>query len=41
MVIGVIGLVLSLIFWNSWGGFGGRETYVEGGPRRRRVIDEY
>jgi len=40
MVIGVIGLVLSLIFWNSWGGFGGRE-YVEGGPRRRRVVDEY
>jgi hypothetical protein len=41
MVIGAIGLVLSLIFWNSWGGFGGRDVYVEGGPRRRRVIDEY
>ena len=41
MVIGAIGLVLSLIFWNSWGGFGNREVYVEGGPRRRRVIDEY
>ncbi len=41
MVIGAIGLVLSLIFWNSWGGFGNREVYVDGGPRRRRVIDEY
>lgn len=41
MIIGAIGLVLSLIFWNSWGGFGGRDAYVEGGPRRRRVIDEY
>jgi sulfite exporter TauE/SafE len=41
MVIGAIGLLLSLIFWNSWGGFGSREAYVEGGPRRRRVIDEY
>jgi hypothetical protein len=41
MIIGAIGLVLSLIFWSSWGGFGGRDVYVEGGPRRRRVIDEY
>jgi hypothetical protein len=40
MVIGAIGLVLSLIFWNSWGGFR-RAEYVEGAPRRRRVIDEY
>ncbi len=28
MVVGAIGLVLSLIFWNSWGGV-----------RRRAVID--
>jgi hypothetical protein len=34
MVIGVIGLVLSLIFWGSWGWGGGRRraTYVEEGP---------
>jgi Domain of unknown function (DUF6458) len=34
MVVGIIGLVLSMIFWSSWGGFGGRrrETYVEEGP---------
>jgi hypothetical protein len=23
MIVGAIGLVLSLIFWSSWGGFGG------------------
>ena len=23
MVVGAIGLVFSLIFWSSWGGFGG------------------
>ena len=23
MVVGIIGLVLSLVFWSSWGGFGG------------------
>ncbi|HYZ19706.1 MAG TPA: hypothetical protein VE615_09180 [Gaiellaceae bacterium] len=35
MVVGIIGLVLSLIFWSSWGGWGGarrRGTYVEEGP---------
>jgi hypothetical protein len=35
MVIGIIGLVLSLIFWSSWGGWAGarrRATYVEEGP---------
>jgi hypothetical protein len=34
MVVGIIGLVLSMIFWSSWGGFGGRRrgAYVEEGP---------
>jgi hypothetical protein len=34
MVIGIIGAVLSMIFWSSWGGMGGRRraTYVEEGP---------
>jgi Domain of unknown function (DUF6458) len=26
LVIGAVGLVLSLIFWSSWGGFRGRNT---------------
>jgi hypothetical protein len=36
MVVGGAGLVLSLLFWSSWGGPGymgrRRETYVEEGP---------
>jgi hypothetical protein len=36
MVVGLAGLVLSLLFWSSWGGPGywgrRRETYVEEGP---------
>ena len=40
MIVGAIGLVLSLVFWSSWGGFGGREVAYDGGPRRRRVVEE-
>jgi hypothetical protein len=32
MIVGAIGLVLSLLFWGSWGGFGG------GGYRRTSRI---
>jgi hypothetical protein len=35
MIVGVVGLVLSMIFWSSWGGVGGgarRRTYVEDVP---------
>jgi hypothetical protein len=34
MVIGIVGAILSMIFWSSWGGLGGRRraTYVEEGP---------
>jgi hypothetical protein len=42
MLVGALGLVLSLIFWNSWGGGGRREVLVDDGVRRRRVVrDEY
>jgi hypothetical protein len=34
MIVGAIGLVASLLFWNSWGGFGGYRR------RRQVVIDE-
>ena len=42
MIVGILGLVVSMIFWSSWGGFRRRATYVEGdqlppaAPRRRR-----
>jgi hypothetical protein len=35
MIVGGIGLVISLLFWNSWGGFGGygrRSVEYRGGP---------
>jgi len=38
VIVGAIGLLLSLIFWSSWGGFGGwrRETVVRDDPYNRR-----
>lgn len=33
MIVGGIGLLASIVFWNAWGGFGGR--------RRRVVEDDY
>lgn len=36
MVVGIVGALLSVVFWNSWGGFGNG-----GGPSgRRRVVEE-
>ncbi len=34
MVVGAVGLLLSLVFWSSWGGVGGtrRRTVVEDAP---------
>ena len=34
MIVGAAGLILSMMFWSSWGGMGGRRrsTYVEEGP---------
>jgi Domain of unknown function (DUF6458) len=34
LVVGIVGLVLSMIFWSSWGGVGGgrRRTIVDEGP---------
>ena len=37
LIVGLLGLVVSMIFWSSWGGFQRRTTYVEGGPRRRET----
>ena len=32
LVVGIVGALLSLVFWSSWGGFGGRE-------RERVIVD--
>ena len=36
MIVGAIGIVLSLLFWSSWGGVGSRRqtTIVDDGPAR-------
>ena len=36
LIVGAIGIVLSLIFWSAWGGFGGARA----GGRRTTVIEE-
>lgn len=40
MIVGAIGIVLSLIFWSSWGGFSrsNNTTVVESG-RREHIIE--
>ena len=40
MVVGAIGLVLSLVFWSSWGGFASRTTRVDPATGTRTVVDE-
>jgi hypothetical protein len=36
MVVGGLGLVLSLVFWSSWGGFGGGR---DGGGQNTTVVE--
>jgi hypothetical protein len=38
MIVGIIGLLVSLVFWSSWGGFGRRETVREGGGPQTNII---
>jgi hypothetical protein len=51
LIVGLLGLVLSLLFWSSWGGFRRRAVYVDGrdavpphvappATRRRTVVEE-
>jgi hypothetical protein len=34
LIVGVIGFVISLFFWSSWGGFGAGNTTVARGSER-------
>jgi hypothetical protein len=38
VIVGIVGMLLSFIFWSSWGGFGGyrRETVYREDPYDRR-----
>jgi hypothetical protein len=42
MIVGGVGLVLSLVFWGSWGGFHRRtvSTYGPGGYADRTVVQD-
>lgn len=50
LIVGIIGLIVSMIFWSSWGGIGSyrRNRVVQGGTapggysdgRGRRVVEE-
>jgi hypothetical protein len=43
LIVGVVGALISLMFWSSWGGVGGgRRTVVDEGPatRRRTVVED-
>jgi hypothetical protein len=37
VIVGVIGLIASLIFWSSWGGFGNRAA--SGGGQNTTFIE--
>jgi uncharacterized protein DUF6458 len=30
MIVGAVGLVVSMVFWSSWGGFGSRDAAAGG-----------
>lgn len=43
LIVGIVGGLISLAFWSSWGGMGGRRrTVVDEGPAmgRRTVVDD-
>lgn len=39
MIVGGIGLVVSLVFWSSWGGFGARDAAASG-PQTTVIKDD-
>ncbi len=41
LAVGAAGALLSLIFWSSWGGFGGPADAGPGGRRRTVVREDY
>lgn len=38
MIVGALGVVLSLVFWSSWGGFSRRTTVVDEPLHGERVV---
>jgi hypothetical protein len=40
MIVGILGLVVSLVFWSSWGGFGAREDRSASAPQTNIIKDD-
>jgi hypothetical protein len=42
MVVGILGVLVSMFFWSSWGGFGNRRetVMVDRDPSTRRVVED-
>ena len=39
VIVGAMGLVVSLIFWSSWGGFGHRDASGAAGGQNTTIVD--
>ena len=42
LVVGIVGAIISMMFWSTWGGVGGGRTVAAEGPatRRRTTVEE-
>jgi Domain of unknown function (DUF6458) len=40
VIVGILGFVASLIFWSSWGGFGGRESGGSNAPQTTVIKED-
>jgi hypothetical protein len=40
MIVGALGLVVSLVFWSSWGGFGSRDAAGGGGGPQTNIVKD-
>ena len=39
LVVGIIGFIMSLVFWSSWGGFGARDNGGSAAVVHERVVE--
>ena len=37
LIVGIVAVLASLVFWSSWGGFGGRDS---GGSPQTNVVED-
>jgi len=40
LIVGVLGMILSMLFWSTWGGLNRRQALVAERRSRRRVVEE-